>query len=387
MRAPHPVYGFTATTRSSLLVLAFLGTLVSSLPALAQAPPLGGAATFAVLGATTVTNVGPTGVVGDLGVSPGTAVTGFPPGTVTGTIRSNDAVAQQAHSDAATAYASLAGLPCGTILSGQNLGGLTLLPGVYCFSSSAQLTGILTLDAQGDSNAQFIFQIGSTLTTATNSVVRVINGGQDCSAYWQVGSSVTLGTGTAFRGNVLALASITATANTTESGRLLAINGAVTLDTNSLAVCAALPTPTPTPTLTPTVTPTPTRTPTFTPSQTPTATPTTTPTLTPTPTRTPTLTPTPTATQTPTSTPTLTATPTSTPTATPALTITPTATPSLTPTVPPTGTPTPAITPTQTPATTINPPEGVPVLDWRGFLALTAALAGTACVLLRHSRA
>jgi hypothetical protein len=193
-----------------------------------------------VLGGSTVTNTGSTAVVGDLGVSPGTAITGFPPGTVTGgTIHSNDAVAQQAQADLTVAYSALAGLACNTVLTGQNLGGLTLGPGVYCFTSSAQLTGTLTLDAQGNPSAQFIFQIGSTLTTASNSIVQVINGAQNCNIWWQVGSSATIGTATAFAGNILALASITMTTGANASGRLLARTGAVTLDSNNATVCAA----------------------------------------------------------------------------------------------------------------------------------------------------
>lgn len=357
--------------------------------ALSQPQPLGAAANFAVLAGSTVTNAGPTAILGDLGVSPGTAVTGFPPGTVTGgTIRSNDVVAQQAQSDTTTAYNSLAGLPCGTALTGQDLGGLTLLPGVYCFASSSQLTGTLTLDAQGDSNAQFVFQIGSTLITAANSLVRLVNGGQNCAVYWQVGSSATIGAATTFAGNVLALTSITTTANASVSGRLLARNGAVTLDTNSAAVCAAPPPPTSTPTVTPTPTPTPT----------PTSTPTVTPTSTPTPTSIPTFTPTPTPTSTPTATPSQTATnsptqtPTKTPTATPTATATPTNTPTLSDTQTPTSTPTfaspqtPTDAPTPTPAVASDAAPVIPTLDPRGFLALTTALVATAFLLLKPSR-
>ncbi len=158
------------------------------------APPLGTTATFAVLGGSTVTNTGSTVLTGDLGVWPGLAITGFPPGIVTGTTHAGDAVAQQAQSDLTTAYNNLAGQACGTDLTGQDLGGMTLTPGVYCFSTSAQLTGTLTLNAQGNPSAVFVFQIGSTLTTASSSVVQVINGGSNCNVFWQVGSSATLGT-------------------------------------------------------------------------------------------------------------------------------------------------------------------------------------------------
>ena len=204
------------------------------------APNLGVAGSFAVLGGSTVTNTGKSAIIGELGVSPGTSVTGFPPGIVTGgTIHINDAVAQQAQSNLTTAYNAAAGQAFNTDLTGQDLGGLTLTPSVYRFSTSAQLTGTLTLNAQGNPNAVFIFQIGSTLTTASNARVLVINGGSNCNVFFQVGSSATLGTGTQFAGNILALASITANTGASVSGRLLARNGAVTLDTNRAEVCAA----------------------------------------------------------------------------------------------------------------------------------------------------
>jgi hypothetical protein len=145
---------------------------------LQTAPSLGTAASFAVLGGSTVTNTGPTKVNGDLGVSPGSAVTGFPPGTVTGgAIHAADAVALQAQNDVTTAYNNLAGQACTADLTGQDLGGKTLISGVYCFTSSAQLTGTLTLNAQGNAAAVFIFKTVSTLTTASSSSVLVINGG------------------------------------------------------------------------------------------------------------------------------------------------------------------------------------------------------------------
>jgi len=178
--------------------------------AAAAAPPQGTEQSFAVLGGSTVTNTGPTIITGNLGLSPGTAVTGFPPGIVTGgTTHAADAVALQAQNDTTTAYNNLAGQTCTSDLTGQDLGGKTLVPGVYCFSSSAQLTGALTLDAGGDTSAVWVFKTGSTLTTASNSSVLVINGGQPCNVFWQVGSSATLGTTTSFIGNILALTSIT----------------------------------------------------------------------------------------------------------------------------------------------------------------------------------
>ncbi len=213
--------------------------LLGSSPSFAQ-PSLGTASSFAVLGSSTVTNTGPTVLKGNLGVAPGSAVTGFPPGiVVNGSIHTADPTALQAQSDSAAAYTFLAGLPCGASLTGQNLGGLTLAPGTYCFSSSAQLTGTLTLDAQNNPNAVFIFQIGSTITTASGSLVRVINGGLNCNVFWAVGSSATLGSTTTFVGNVLAVASVTLNTGAVVSGRALAQNGAVTLDSNVVDASAS----------------------------------------------------------------------------------------------------------------------------------------------------
>ena len=198
---------------------------------------LGTAESFAVLGGSTVTNTGPSVITGDLGVSPGSAVVGFPPGIVTppGTIHVADAVAAQAQSDVTVAFNDLAGRATNFNLTGQDLGGLTLTPGVYTFATSAQLTGTLTLDAQGNPNAEFIFQIGSTITTASGSSVMMINNGNPCAVYWKIGSSATLGTTTAFKGHVLALASITMNTGATLDGSALAQNGAVTLDNNQVS--------------------------------------------------------------------------------------------------------------------------------------------------------
>jgi hypothetical protein len=201
---------------------------------------LGSAETFAIVAGTTVTNTGATIINGSLGLSPGTAITGFPPASVSeGTIHLGDAVALQAQSDVTTAYNVLASAPSNTDLTGKDLGGMTLTPGVYTFSSSAQLTGVLTLDDRGDGNGVFIFQIGSTLTTAPNSYVRMINPDMICghAVFWQVGSSATLGTGTFFEGSILALTSITLeTGARIIEGRALARNGAVTLDANDVQV-------------------------------------------------------------------------------------------------------------------------------------------------------
>lgn len=221
-------------------------------PLAQTAPTLGAAASFAVLGSTTVTNTGPTTVTGNLGVSPGSAVTGFPPGLVAGgTIHAADALAASARADTTTAYTNLAGQTCpvGNDLSGQDLGGLTLTAGVYCFSSSAQLTGTLTLNAQSNPNAVFIFNVVSALTTASGSSVLMTNRGSPCNVFWRIGSSAVLGTTTRFLGNILALTDIDLLTGASVSGRALARNGAVRMDTNvvSAAACNVTPTATPEP--------------------------------------------------------------------------------------------------------------------------------------------
>jgi hypothetical protein len=201
----------------------------------AHASVLGSADAFGVLGASAVTNTGPSVVFQDLGVYPGTSITGFPPGTVLGTIHNDDAVAMQAQADALTGYNFLAGLAPTQILTGQDLGGQLLDPGVYFFASSAQLTGALTLNFEGLSNMMIVFQIGSTLTTASASMVNIINPGSNDQVFWQVGSSATLGTTTDFYGSVIADQSVTLNHGANVNcGRVIALNGAVTMDTNNI---------------------------------------------------------------------------------------------------------------------------------------------------------
>jgi type VI secretion system secreted protein VgrG len=200
-----------------------------------SAPPLGSAQSFAVLGASTVTNAGPTVITGDLGVSPGTAATGFPPGSVTGgTVHAGDATATAAQAAAHTAYGNLVAQACGTNLTGKTLGispgAVKLSPGVYCLDSSAQLTGTLTLNGNG----VYVFKIGSTLTTASNSSVVLANGATAVKVFWQVTSSATLGTNTAFEGSILANISDTVTTGASVTGRVFALTGAVTLSGNRI---------------------------------------------------------------------------------------------------------------------------------------------------------
>src|SRR5207249_2231254 len=208
---------------------------------------LGAAGSFAVLAASTVTNTGATTVNGDLGLSPGTAVTGFPPGTVNGTIHAGDPAAAQAQLDLTTAYNDAAGRTVGAILVAGNLGGQTLTPGLYTSTSSLEVSsGDLTLDAQGDANAVFIFQMGSTLTTTVGRQVILSGGARAANVFWQVGSSATLGTGSVFKGNILALASITVTTGAAVEGRLLARTAAVTLDSNVIGLAIPADTTAPT---------------------------------------------------------------------------------------------------------------------------------------------
>lgn len=202
---------------------------------------------FAVLAGSTVTNTGPSVINGNIGLSPGTAVVGFfAPGVVTApyTIHANDGVAIQAQIDLTSQYNDLANRPATVNLTGQNLAGLTLAPGVYNYDTSAQLSGTLTLDAQNNPNAVFVVNIGSTLITSSAASVALVNGAQGANVYFVVGSSATLGSATTLAGNILALTSITLnTGATINCGAALARNGAVTLDTNTISVCTLATTP------------------------------------------------------------------------------------------------------------------------------------------------
>jgi Ice-binding-like len=234
---------YAGAARAATLALSVVAGLLalalfSSGALAAQAPVgLGTADSFAVLAGQTVTNIGPSAINGDLGVAPGTAVAGLLP--VVGTIHAADAVAGQAQSDLTTAYDDAAGRT-GPLAVSSDLGGLTLTAGVYNSTSSLGLTGALTLDAEGDPNAVFVFQAASTLITASASHVNLINGAQPCNVFWQVGSSATLGTTSVFAGNILALTSISMNNGVTVLGRALARNGSVTLinDTINAAHCA-----------------------------------------------------------------------------------------------------------------------------------------------------
>ncbi len=220
--------------RVGLLLLGLLSTMLFAGSALGATATvgLGSAARFSVLGGSTITNTGPTKMFGDLGLSPGSSVTGAP--QVLGQTHVDDAVAIAAKNSLTTGYNNAASRPSNGS-AGTDLAGQTFLPGVRTASSSLLLSsGSVTLDAQGDPNAVFIFQIGSTLITESNTTVLLVNGAQACNVFWQVGSSATLGTGTRFVGTIMALASITANTGATIHGRLLAREGAVTMDTNTI---------------------------------------------------------------------------------------------------------------------------------------------------------
>lgn len=231
----------TFLSTGTLAIALLSATFGASVAHAATQPRLGTAGNYSVMAATAITNTGPTVVNGNLAISPSgsSSVTGFPPGVVTGQMDMANANAVLAQTDLVIAYNDAAAEITTVNLTGTDLGGLTLTPGVYTFDSSAQLTGTLTLDGQGSTNAVFIFQIGSTLTTASASHVELINGAGGCAVFWQVGSSATLGTTTDFQGTIMAMTSITMTTGATigvggigNGGRALARDGALTLDTN-----------------------------------------------------------------------------------------------------------------------------------------------------------
>ncbi|MFF1283965.1 ice-binding family protein [Streptomyces sp. NPDC058299] len=219
----------SATVAAAMLVLTPTQALAIATPV-----PLGTAASFSVLAGAGVTNTGATVISHDLGTHPNPSITGFPPGEVLGAVHAADAVALQAKSDLVTAYNNAAGQATDFALAAGIGNGTTLLPGVYTASSGVGLTGDLTLDAGGNPNSVWVFQIPEALTTASSSRVLLTNGASPCNVYWQIGSSATLGTNSTFVGTIMALTDIHVTTGTNIEGRALARNGAVTLDTNRI---------------------------------------------------------------------------------------------------------------------------------------------------------
>jgi hypothetical protein len=227
---------FTGTVQAVDGSVSALATVIVTAPV--PNPGLGTLETFAIIAGTTVTVTGSTTTIaGNVGVSPGAAVTGMPVGQPTeGVVHAGNATAATAQAGLTVLYDELAGRACGTDLTGEDLGGMTLTPGIYCFDTTAGLTGALILNGQGNPDAVFIIKVGSTLTTASNAVVTLTGGARAANVFWQAGSSVTLGTGTAFQGNLVALTSITVNAGSSLVGRALARNGAVTIETSALAL-------------------------------------------------------------------------------------------------------------------------------------------------------
>ncbi len=204
-------------------------------PSVMKAPPLGAVAGYAILAGSTITNTGLTVITGDLGLSPGSAVTGFPPGILNGIKHVSDPAAALAKSDLTKAYNNLAGRTLAPILVAGNLGGRTLAPGLYKSSSSLEVSsGDLTLDAKGNGNAVFIFQMASTLNTTAGRKVILAGGAKASNIFWQVGSSATIGTTSVFKGSILADQSISLNTGASLQGRALARIGGVTLAANSV---------------------------------------------------------------------------------------------------------------------------------------------------------
>ncbi len=224
-------------SRSSLPVIVSAGLTSLLIHSTATAAVfLGSAANYGVLAGTTVTNTGLSVVKGEVGVQPGTSITGFPPGLIIdGALHANDGPATFAQADALAAYNNLAGMAVTQVLTGTDLGGRTLTPGVYFFATSAQLTGILTLDGLGLLDPVFVFKVGSTFTSAANSSLLLTNGTRGAKdVFFQVGSSATLGVNTAFAGTIIASSSNTLNTGATVDGRIISLNGAVTLDNNTI---------------------------------------------------------------------------------------------------------------------------------------------------------
>ncbi|CAG4928566.1 ice-binding family protein [Acidithrix sp. C25] len=242
-RLPHRHAKLTALGVSILGFAVF--TASTSSPAFAAtALNLGSATSYAVVAGSTITNTGSSVISGDIGLSPGTSITGFPPGTDTGTTNANNSASLAAQTAATAAYGIAASQSATTVAAGT-LGGVTFTPGAYN-NSTLNLTGTITLNAGNNPNAVFIFQSGSTLTTASSSNVVLENGAQACNVFWQVGSSATLGTTTNFAGTILALTSVTLNTGATVNGRIFAQTGGVTLESNSITIptCSTAPTTT-----------------------------------------------------------------------------------------------------------------------------------------------
>ena len=235
-RVAEADYKSSRNYRGLLASLGFVALACVVSPAWAQNVSLGTAGTFGVLAGSAVTNTGPTVVTGNVGVWPGSSITGFPPGSIlpgSGSLHFADPVAQQAQSDLTAAYTDTANRVCGTTIAGGLLGGLVLTPGVYCMGAG-NLTGTLTLTGAGE----YIFKMASSLTTAPGSSVVLLNGASACGGvWWQVTSSATIDTTTTMAGNILALTSITLNTGASLNGRALARNGLVSLDNSNVTAC------------------------------------------------------------------------------------------------------------------------------------------------------
>lgn len=223
--------------RKISIILMLLLVFILSAPVVSNAADmpvnLGTASGFSLLAGSTITNIGTTSIAGNVGLHPGTAFSGQDTAVVGGTIHLADAVALQAKNDFFAAYTEVSNRAGNGI--GAELGGSTMTPGVYSASTNIQITGTLTLDGQNNNDSIFIFKAGSTLTTASSSKIELINGANPNNIFWQVGTSATLGTNSEFKGTILAMQSVTATTGADIVGRLMAMDGAITLDNNSIS--------------------------------------------------------------------------------------------------------------------------------------------------------